>query len=129
MLLVTDARQPLALGKTPRTAGRAYLQQVQDRTESRFEHVELPFTDYAALEALDAVARQAAELEAGAPASSPLRPRDVMMSHLRRGRLSAHPLLGRLLAGPAAPSPPLPGRADGGEGVTPPSEKSLSPRA
>jgi hypothetical protein len=101
VLLVTDARQPLALGKAPRTAGRAYLQQVQDRTDSRFEHVELPFNDYAALEALDAVARQAAELDVGAPATGPLRPRDVIASHLRSGRLTTHPLLGRLLAGPA----------------------------
>jgi hypothetical protein len=101
VLLVTDQRQPLVLGKDPKSQGRKHLDALKDRGVARFEHVELPFEQYADLEALSAVARQASDLEIPAPGGPPKR-EEVIASHRRRGRLHVHPLLGRLLGPPVA---------------------------
>jgi hypothetical protein len=55
VLLVTDERQPLPLGKLKNAAGRQLLKQLEKRGEAHFEHVKLPFSDYAHLDALQGV--------------------------------------------------------------------------
>lgn len=103
VLLVTDARVPLALGKLATAKGRKYYDDLKKLPG--FEHLTLPLSEYAALEALDTVARQAADLEIsphGAPAR-PLKKDEVFASYRRTGRLKAHPLLGRFPTEAAKP--------------------------
>jgi hypothetical protein len=100
LLLVTDARQPLQLGATEQARGRAYLQLLQERGE-RFQQMELSFTEYADLDALQAVVvlARAGDLEVTLPdgATRPVSEAEVLESHQRRERYAAQPLLRRLL--------------------------------
>lgn len=104
VLLVTDARVPLALGKSASAQGRTYFGAL--KKVAGFEHLELPAPEYAALEALDTVARQAGDLEIS-PHGEPVRPlkkAEVFASYRRTGRLKSHPLLSRFIAdAPVAP--------------------------
>ncbi len=103
VLLVTDARAPLALGKQPTAQGRKYYTTLT--AAPWFAHLELPTEQYAALEALDTVARQAGDVEIGSP-PRPLKRDEVLASYRRTKRFEAHPLLGRFAApGPITPKP------------------------
>ncbi len=104
VVLVTDARKKLAYGKSGEAKGRLYYNEL--RGVAGFEHVDLLFPDYASLEALDAVARQAADLEIDTPAGKRrLTKAEVFAAYRRQNRLVSHPLLGRFL-GAESPPPP-----------------------
>jgi hypothetical protein len=98
VVLVTDQRLPLAFGRAAKAQGRNYYAALNEA--AGFEHLELPFSEYAALEALDTVARQASDLEIAAPGGPPrpLKRDEVIASCRRTGRLGKHPLLGRFVA-------------------------------
>jgi hypothetical protein len=87
VLLITDERRPLPLGNQ----GGQYLEQLRQRGSQRFQHIELTFAQYAALDALQAVVWMAR--------SGDLRvsERDVVASHHRRGRYLALPPLREVL--------------------------------
>jgi hypothetical protein len=100
VLLVTDERQPLPLG--PR--GQEYLDELKQRGPERFQHLELPFEEYSALDALQAVAglARAGDLEVDYPAGQrrPVSDAEVIASHHRRQRYLTRPLLRELLVVP-----------------------------
>jgi len=97
VLLVTDERQPLPVG--PR--GREYLDELEQRGPARFRHVELPFAEYAALDALQAVVGLArtGDLEVAYPPGQrrAVSAAEVCASHHRQQRYLAQPLLRELL--------------------------------
>jgi hypothetical protein len=102
VVLVTDERQPLAFSPNQKAQGRNHYAGL--KKEARFEHLTLPFPDYAMLEALDFYTRQASDLEVdvdGRP--RPLTRAEVVASYRRGKRFENHPLLGKLVA---ATSPP-----------------------
>ncbi len=104
VFLVTDGRSQLTFGKSGEAKGRKYYDEL--RGVAGFEHVDLPFPDYAALEAFDTVARQAADLAIDTPAGRrPLTRADVFAAYRRQGRLESHPLLGRFLGASPPPAP------------------------
>ncbi len=100
VVLVTDERVGLPLGGK----GHEYLQDL--RRGGRFQVVELGLREHAELEALHLVARQARagylEIEPRPGQARPLREREVIASHQRRGRYLASRLLAVLLETPRA---------------------------
>ncbi|WP_020469075.1 AAA family ATPase [Zavarzinella formosa] len=104
-LLVTDERKKLTLGKSAEAKGRKYYDELKG--VAGFEHLELPFAEYASLEALDAVARLASDLEISSSnsRSRPLTQDEVIASHRRQDRLKNHALLGRIVGAKASPPP------------------------
>jgi hypothetical protein len=112
-LLVTDERQPLALGANQQALGRRYLEQLKERG-SCFATKQLTFKEYAQLDALQAMVALAnsgdLEIEVGEQGKY-VTEAEVIASHNRCGRYEAHPLLRSLLllqcAGLEAP-PPVP---------------------
>jgi hypothetical protein len=97
ILLVTDARQPMALGPT----GKEYLRELLGRGPERFAQVELTFREYAELDALQAVVGDArsGDLEVDLPGgvTRAVAEAEVIASHHRRNRYREHRLLGMLL--------------------------------
>jgi hypothetical protein len=95
VLLVTDERLPLAFGKAANAKGRTHYDAL--KSVANFEHVELRFEDYAALETLESIARMSADLEIDTPdgKSRPLKRDEVIASYRRGKRFESHPLLGR----------------------------------
>ncbi len=96
LVLVTDARVGLRLG----TRGGEYLADLQQQGPNRFRHIEIPFEELIALDALRAVEGQArsGELEAdldGVARSIPAP--EVIASHRRQGRYLTSELLRALL--------------------------------
>jgi hypothetical protein len=55
ILLVTDGRVPLALGKQANSMARQYFAELNQRDDLRFSHVDLTFDEYAAMHSLQAV--------------------------------------------------------------------------
>ncbi|VTR92394.1 Uncharacterized protein OS=Sorangium cellulosum (strain So ce56) GN=sce5406 PE=4 SV=1: DUF2791 [Gemmata massiliana] len=97
VILVTDQRLPLAFGRATKAQGRNHYTAL--KTVPGFEHLELPLTEYAALEALDTVSRQARDLEIRQPDGSAraLQRDEVIASYRRTGRFKTHPLLSRFI--------------------------------
>ncbi|MCE9564505.1 MAG: ATP-binding protein [Planctomycetes bacterium] len=108
VILVTDQRLPLAFGRAAKAQGRNHYAALE--ATAGFEHAELPFAEYAALEVLDTVGRQESDLEISPPGgtSRPLKRDEVIASYRRTGRFTKHPLLGRFV------------------GVTPPTATTLT---
>src|SRR5260370_28395850 len=103
VLLVTDERQPLPLGRR----GREYLEELGRRGPGQFRLREIPFADYAALDALQAVVglARSGDLEVEFPPGRrrPVSEAEVIASHHRRQRYRALPLLKELLGGKDGP--------------------------
>src|SRR5262249_49057737 len=99
--LATDERQPLPLGKQKNAAGRQLLSQLQKRGESRFQQIELPFTDYAHLDALQGVIGMAGSYDPAiqVPPGKPklITDTEVIQSHHRRERYGEQALLAKVL--------------------------------
>jgi hypothetical protein len=118
LFLIADERRPL----DPATAGREYLEKLQQRHGDRFVRPVLTFDQYAELDALQATIglAKSGDLEIELPAGRSRRvvEAEVVASHLRKQRYSAHPLLKLLLdpeqapawthQPPALPLPPVP---------------------
>jgi hypothetical protein len=111
-VLLATLRDRLPLGQK----GAELLEELTGRGRDAFRHVELSPEQYADLDALQAVVRQARsddfEFEAAPGLRRTATEEEVLASHHRTGRYLAHPLLRELLgeAAPAAPAqaPPLP---------------------
>jgi hypothetical protein len=106
VILVTDKRRELKFGHARKAQGRNHYDLL--KKNPAFTHLRLSFEEYATLEALDVVARQASDLEVTTPDGPPraLKRDEVIASYRRRDRLPAHPLLGRLVAPPVVPPKP-----------------------
>jgi hypothetical protein len=106
IILVTDERRPL----DPAAAGLGYLDEVRGRHGGQFRHVNLSFDQYAEVDALQAVIglARSGDLEVELPGGESRRvgEAEVIESHLRQGRLPAHPLFNQILV--EAPVPALP---------------------
>jgi hypothetical protein len=125
VLLVTDQRQPPVLGVQKRAQGRLHLEELRRRGTARFEEMELPFDQYAALDALQGVVGMAVsgDLEVeSASGKRPVHETEVIASHHRRDRYAAQSLFQKLLGEREAESTPQ--SHDGGTG-TPADEKDL----
>lgn len=105
LVLITEERRPL----TPATAGREYLEKLQQRHGDRFVRVDLTFDQYAELDALQATVGLAKsgdlEIELPAGRSRRVAEMEVVASHLRQQRYSRHPLLKVLLDPEQKPTP------------------------
>ena len=96
VLLVTDVRRPLALGKSATAQGRRFYNEL--KALPGFEHLKLTVGDYAELVALDAVAREASDMEVAVEGRTrPLRQQDVFASYRRQNRLGGHRLFVRIV--------------------------------
>jgi hypothetical protein len=108
VLLVGDARKSLPLG----SKGRRRLEELEKRGPSRFLHYELPFEEYIALEALQAVIGLARsgdlEVQLAPGQTRRLTEQDVIESHHRKGRYLAQPLLRELLTERGVPQSSAP---------------------
>jgi hypothetical protein len=97
LVLVTDERRPL----NPALRGADYLKKLHQRYGPRFHQTSLALSEYARLHALHLVVRQAkaGDLELDLPGvkARPLAEAEVLASHRRRGRYTAHALLRVLL--------------------------------
>lgn len=97
LLLVTDARAPLSLGPK----GQEYLRQLRRKAAGQFRHVELPFADYALLDALQAVVGQAGsgDLEIDLPGGIARRitEDEALAALVRTGRYRTAPVLRELV--------------------------------
>jgi hypothetical protein len=97
VVLVTDERIGLPLGER----GREYLETLQRRGPDKFRTYELPFEEYAGLEALQAVVRAApggnVEIELRSGRARKVTQEEVVASHVRRRRYLASPLVCELL--------------------------------
>ncbi len=102
LFLVTDQRQPLALGGK----GKEHLAQLRTGRAGEFRHIELTEADCAELDALRAVVGMARagdlEMEVAAGKARPLSEAEVIESLHRQGRYRAAPLLRDLLGERAA---------------------------
>jgi hypothetical protein len=102
VLLVTDERRPLALGKQPDAKGRQYYQDLQRGGPSRFRHVVLTLEQYVRLDALQAVAGMARsgdlEIELPGGKTRQVSEAEAIESHHRQGRFRSAPVLGDLFA-------------------------------
>jgi hypothetical protein len=102
VVLVTDERVGLPLGER----GREHLEQLRERGPDRFRLIELTFAEYAELEALQVVVRQAGagdvEVELRPGVARAVRPEEVVASHERQGRYRNCRLLRVLLGGALA---------------------------
>lgn len=103
VLLVTDERQPLSLGKK----GVEHFEKLKTAGKNRFQQIELSFEQYAQLDALQAVIGEAksGDLEVHLPNGNGFRlsADDVIASHHRQDRYRKHPLLRELLTEEALP--------------------------
>lgn len=124
LVLITDERRPL----TPATAGREYLEELQQRHGDRFVRVDLTFDQYAELDALQARVGLAKsgdlEIELPAGRSRRVAEAEVVASHLRQQRYSRHPLLKVLLDSEQKPTPTHQPLAE----VVPPALSPVPPR-
>lgn len=105
LFVITDERRPL----DPASAGREYLEKLQQRLDDRFIRVALTFDQYAELDALQATVGLAKsgdlEIELPAGRSRRVAEPEVVASHLRQKRYSSHPLLRLLLDSEPLPAP------------------------
>ena len=115
VLLISDARRPLgeSLGKT----GEDYLHALKQYGAARFQHFELDFAQYLALDALQAVVGEArsGDVEVDLPGghSRALSAAEVIASYHRQDLYRTHPLLRELLTeAPAAEKLPPPSCAE-----------------
>jgi hypothetical protein len=99
LVLATDARIGLPLGEK----GRDYYEQLKQRHQHHFQVVPLDLAEQAALDALDAIVRQAKsgdlEIEPRPSQSRPASEDEVVGSHVRHNRYRACRLLRELLGG------------------------------
>jgi hypothetical protein len=127
VLLITDERQPLPLGKQKNAAGRQLLNRLQDRSEDRFQQIELPFHDYAEMDALQGVIGMAISQDLAVDYPGGRRKlitqEEVIESHRRCLRYGKQSLLARVL-GLAQP-----GRATGSESNVAPTKGGGEPQA
>ncbi len=100
VLLVTDERQPLALGKQPDAKGRQYYEELKRGEPRRFRHVALTLEQTIQLDALAAVVGMARsgdlEIELPGGKTRPVSEQEVIESHHRQGRFLSAPVLGDL---------------------------------
>jgi hypothetical protein len=105
VLVVCDARLPMECAQ----AGQDYLNRLEQRGPDRFRVVNLTLTQYAELDALEAVLGEArsGDLEVMLPqdGNRRLTPEEVIASHHRQDRYRSHPLLRELLC--EEPLPPV----------------------
>ena len=103
LLLVTDARRPLAFGRQANSKGRSLYDDLQRGERPCFQHLGLTFDQYLYLDSLRAVARMAhagdLELELTDGSVRRLTEQDVLDSHHRKDRYLESPLLQRILTG------------------------------
>ena len=86
VFVITEERRPLALGPQ----GKKHLERLRCRSAAAFRHIEIAFTDYAGLDALQAAVRMArsGDLEVEWPPGQtrPVSEPEVIRSHQRRRR-------------------------------------------
>jgi hypothetical protein len=125
VLLVTDERRPLSLGER----GREHLKTLQARGPERFCQVELKLSEYAELDALEAVIGDArsGDLEIDLPGgrAQPVGEEEVVHSHRRRSRYRQHRLLNFLLADSSAVPPAKPAESP----EAPPAQENADDRS
>jgi hypothetical protein len=106
VLLITEERTALPLGK----AGNEYYEELCQRGERRFRHLELTFAQYAELDALQGVVGlgRAGDLEIELPGGQTraVGADEVIASHQRQGRYAAAPILKALRSLSSEESPP-----------------------
>jgi hypothetical protein len=98
VFLITDERTSLPLGPI----GMDYYEELRQRGDERFRHIELTFAQYAQLDALQATVglARAGDLEIELPGAwtRPVSPPEVIASQQRQGRYASAPILSDLLA-------------------------------
>jgi hypothetical protein len=106
VLLITEERTALPLGPI----GHEYYEELRQRGEPRFRHLQLTFAQYAELDALQATVALARsgdlEIELPGGQTRPIGPDEVIASHRRQGRYAAAPLLSELRMIGCGESPP-----------------------
>jgi hypothetical protein len=97
VFLITDERTSLPLGPV----GKDHYSELRQRGEGQFRHLELTFSQYAELDALEATVRLArcGDLEIELPGGQirPVSPEEVIASQQRQGRYAVAPILKELL--------------------------------
>src|SRR5262249_18438932 len=108
VFLITDERTGLPLG--PR--GADYYKQLHQRGQPRFRHLQLTFSQYAELDALQGTVGLARsgdlEIELPGGKTQTIPPEEVIASHQRQGRYGTAPILRELLSVASESSRPLP---------------------
>jgi hypothetical protein len=111
ILLVTDARIPLALGGQVKSRARQHLKELRSHAELHFREIELSFEHYAHLDALQAVVGMARSGDLEIPTTGgkmrSVSVLEVIESHQRQGRYRKAPVLSELFLG-AGSEHPLP---------------------
>jgi hypothetical protein len=101
LFLITDERMPLRFGPI----GKEYYDELRQRGGPGFEHLELTFTQYAELDALQATVAMArcGDLEIELPGgwSRSVSTEEVISSHRRQRRYLTAPVLKELLTDPS----------------------------
>jgi hypothetical protein len=110
VFLITDERTGLPLGRM----GAEHYKELHRRGHQRFRHLQVTFSQYAELDALQGIVglARSGDLEIDLPGGQarPISPEEVVASHQRQGRYWAAPILQDLLAD--IPTEPRPPRAD-----------------
>jgi len=110
VFLITDERTGLPLGRM----GAEHYKQLHQRGHQRFRHLQLTFSEYAELDALQGIVglARSGDLEIDLPGGQarPVSPEEVIASHQRQGRYRAAPILRDLLTD--MPAGPRQARAD-----------------
>ncbi|MBW3596889.1 MAG: hypothetical protein KY475_06385, partial [Planctomycetes bacterium] len=108
VIVVCDERQPLSCGK----AGQQYWEKLSALGKDGFQVMQLTFSQYAQLDALEAAIGEArsGDLETVLPGVGmrQISEAEVIQSHHRNDRYRSHPLLCELLCEESAPTPPPP---------------------
>jgi len=107
VFLITDERTALPFGPI----GKEYYEELRQRGDQRFRHLELTFAQYAELDALQATVglARSGDLEIDLPGGQtrPIGPEEVIASQQRQGRYAAAPILKDLLIVSSEESRPL----------------------